>query len=276
MGSIQEELNDLLDSFGPDKSTGDGSGGAGGDLEKSVEGAQDDSETAAVEDVESREADKQGHEKATVVEAVEDKSASTDEVAASESPSELEQLRTEKEQLLARLNEVSARSVEAETVPAEKQAVDLDFVSEEEMTDALQDRTKLNSLLNKVYSKAVEQANVGIPAVVERAVASQVSMAMAVQAFYTQNRDLLPVRNYVGQVAREVQAEHQDWPIGQILVDVEQRVRKALTLAKQKADPKSVVDDRKRPAFAKGGGSKVAPSSEQMNSLQKEIAELAI
>lgn len=160
-----------------------------------------------------------------------------------------------------------------------------EFVTEAEFGDALINREALNSLLIKVYNKAivaareeaakvkdkaVEDALLRTPDVVAKLVENKLAMERAVNDFYKQNPHLANYKQYVGMVATRLRAEHPDWDLAKLTEDVAETASKELGL---KAGSTIVDKGGRKPAFAekpKGG----KPSAENLTGLEKEISDL--
>jgi hypothetical protein len=112
-----------------------------------------------------------------------------------------------------------------------------------------------------------------VPSIVGNQVRQMVALNRAVEEFYRDNEDLLPVRSVVGAVSNQVTAEHPDWSLKQVLDESNERSRKILRMPKisEKGGDKVV-----RPTFAKSGSSsaKGKASAVAKTELQQEIDEL--
>jgi cobalamin biosynthesis protein CobT len=109
-----------------------------------------------------------------------------------------------------------------------------------------------------------------IPGVVANQVRQVSVLTNAVNQFYRENEDLLPVRKAVGAVANQVVAEHPDWDLPKIMAESADRTRKILKIKKPKK-----LSNVVKPSFAKSkGGGKERKPKVKVSKLQSEIDEI--
>lgn len=158
--------------------------------------------------------------------------------------------------------------------PAVPRADAIGFVSNDEYEDVVTDPVRFNEALNRVYDQAIRYMTSSIPELVGNLVNRQANMRQLVDDFYKENSDLVPMKNYVGYVANELQAKHPDWPYDKLLNEVSVDVRKRLNTSKR-AEQAEAAAQVARPAFAKKPGTKGRSAVEKpLNELEGDISEL--
>lgn len=112
-------------------------------------------------------------------------------------------------------------------------------------------------------------------------ISTQTTLKESVTKFYNDNKDLLPVRNYVGQIASSVTSEHPEFTIAQVLEESRNIVRSTLNLPEivvpatepGPGDPAPVASkDRKKPVLP-GSGNATRKSTPKGSKLEEEIAD---
>jgi hypothetical protein len=209
----------------------------------------------------------------------------------SEPEDELTSLKKQNELLLQRLEELAsgkpAASSPVTTPPKEKEEPkeddDIKFINEDtQLDDLLDDRNKLNKLLNVVYKRGLEASRGllptieekilrGLPRTIMAQVQQQAYMQAAVDNLFKEYPALNPVRKTVGAIATEVAAEHADWPLDKVFTEAAERAHKVLGIKKEVI--RREEGKTKNPAFidASSGRNK---ESDTRTSMQKEIDEL--
>lgn len=199
--------------------------------------------------------------------------------------------------LIERINELSARIQAPQTAVEEKaeatskeeeavkDAVDevTKFIKDDEnLDDILDSKEKLNALLNKVATAAIskmqgntESLKDSVMTTMPQTIMSQIQMQMslqeAVKSFYEEHPQLASVKQFVGTVANELQAQHKDWSVEQIFKETAKKSYETLGIKKQAV--KKLVSKGGDAAFVKGSGAR-QPAEKADNSLQAEIDEL--
>lgn len=160
----------------------------------------------------------------------------------------------------------------------------IQFVDQESFEEATSSPEGLNALLTKAVALATdegerrgyERAIRETPALVEQLTEKSVGAREAVRDFLSANKDLIPVRAFVGLVTNELRAANPDWPLEKLFNKAGEVVRERLKLSKVAEE----INDEKgsdegNPAFPqRGTKSDRGTTKSKLTSLQKEIAEL--
>lgn len=224
--------------------------------------------------------------------------ASAPEGTAAEPPAAVDERDNIISALRAQLEEVSAKLVQAPGQPAP--AVDglpaaapdpaaqpaadvpvLEFVKDDAAFDeALKSHTNFNRLLTGVVYKSIESTLRSVPAIVTRLADQQITARSAINEFYSNNKDLVPVKGFVGTVAQDMAAKNPTWKIDDLLANLGKEVRTRLKMggsailnAPQGA-PGVPPPPANGPAFAGTGGGANRTVSDQRSTLQKDIDDL--
>jgi len=154
----------------------------------------------------------------------------------------------------------------------------IEFVkTEEEYSDILTDRNKLNQLLNQVYTsgfaRARETVLQEIPSVVTPAIRQEITKTTLLEGWRRNNPDLLDKMDYVTMVAQQLAAQHQsdpswDWP--NLFEELGPAVRQRLGVAK----PSAEAAKQKKPAFANAKQATRKPSPKEISDAEKQLAWL--
>ena len=190
-----------------------------------------------------------------------------------EEPDELTTYKTQNAALLERLNVIEGKQKPAEVIKEEEPPAEVSFLGEEDDIDSyLNDKTKLNGLLVKVYNKALADAgtqfNGNVPSVVVEQIQKHMILKEGIDEFFSANKDLVPVRKTVGAITNEIVAEHDDWTLKEVLVETEKRSRETLGIKKK------VETTRERnPALVDKGSSR-KKVTDQRSPVQKEVDDL--
>lgn len=131
------------------------------------------------------------------------------------------------------LNRRSTREPETkvDTTPQPQKVVALPFVkNEKELEEVLDSPAKYNKHLTQVYAKVMEDMMGLLPGMINPLVTHYVTVSRAAQTFFTENQDLLPYRDYVGDTVNEVRAEMPEAAFEQVMGEAEKRVRARLQL----------------------------------------------
>jgi len=155
-----------------------------------------------------------------------------------------QRLAKENEELRQQMVELAGRVVEGPKPPTKTpeqiehdrvqaaRAV-LGFIKNPEQYDEVfKSHENFNALLTSVVNTAVERAIRMIPQVTTQYVDQQFTLRTAASDFYRENEDLLPHKKYVGFITNEVQAEHPDWALPELLTEAEKITRTRLKLPK--------------------------------------------
>jgi len=213
--------------------------------------------------------------------------------------SEIELMKEENAALKAHIEEIVGKLAgpkEVKPVSEEERAAQveaakrqvLQFVDSNETFDTVMSDVKnFNALLTAVVNTSVERSLRMIPQVVTSVVDQTVNMKTAVADFYRANGDLVPHKKYVGFIANEVTAEHPDWQLEAVLVEVENQARGKLRLPKreviesQQNIPAPMGESTAKannPGFVpgSGGGGRrgSASSSGNLTKIEKDILDI--
>lgn len=159
---------------------------------------------------------------------------------------ELELLKEENAKLLAQMNEIAGRVVAPKPVEKTPEQVRLEeehqkqqakqvlafLPSEEVFDEVLKNKDNFNALLTGVVNAAVERSLRLMPQLATQIVDQKVTMTNIVRDFYTDNKDLVPYKQFVGYTTNEVAAQHPDWTLTQILEETEKVVRDRLKMGR--------------------------------------------
>lgn len=155
------------------------------------------------------------------------------------------------------------------------------FKDEAEVDAALKDAGSFNKFLNNflrqvepiITQRAVSQALQAVPEVSMRVSTDQINMMSTIQAWYSQNPDLLPFREFCGVIAKEVAAKDPSMSMVKALEETEKEVRSRLRIVKPTivapvtpggAPPAS-------PGFTPGGRGGGGAPAPPMDTVQKDI-----
>ncbi len=153
----------------------------------------------------------------------------------------------------------------------------------------MKDSNNFNALLTTVVNTAVERSLRLMPQIATQLVDQQITLKTVVNDFYTDNKDLVPHKKYVGFVSNEIASQHPDWGLTQILQETEKEVRNRLRLSRvadnavpgqtrvQQIERSAARTGIVNPGFVPGGGGgrKGSASSDGNLSIQeKDILSL--
>ena len=164
------------------------------------------------------------------------------------------------------------------TIPAVAPPGPTNYLEGLDIEQLLDDPAKLNEVLNSVANnartgasqQAVQQVLQSIPEMVVGYITRHTAMTNLVNDFYREHPDLANVKQTVGAIANDVQAEHSDWNAESIFSETADRTRKFLGIKQEQKV--QVKKTERKPAFAKARGArKEAP---KVTGLQKELNEL--
>jgi hypothetical protein len=250
-----------------------------------VEEDEDDTEEEVEEEV-SEEEPAEEEEDRTSAEEAEEEEPGTDEDEEHEADSEVTELRSQLNEMTALLNQAGIQlpgtqppaTPAAETPPAAAhQPMTLEelVILEEDIDfdDVMNDRetfvNTMRSILGRYRQVLAQDFARGIPGVVAQQVQQVTTLRSAVDQFYVENEDLLPIRKTVGAVANQVVAEHPDWQLPQIFEESAKRTRKLMKLNPKKKTKKVVT-----PSFAKKGKKSSRKPKPKVSKLQREIDDV--
>jgi hypothetical protein len=216
---------------------------------------------------------------------------------------EIEKVKKENEELKKHLEEIAERVIAPKPQPQTEQEIAaqkaeqdrqakqiLKFLPSDEVFDeVMKDSNNFNALLTTVVNTAVERSLRLMPQIATQLVDQQITLKTVVNDFYTDNKDLVPHKKYVGFVSNEIAAQHPDWGLAQILQETEKEVRNRLRLSRvadnavpgqtrvQQIERSAARTGIVNPGFVPGGGGgrKGSASSDGNLSIQeKDILSL--
>ena len=116
--------------------------------------------------------------------------------------------------------------------PAPAPAPEEFIKTDDEFEEVLNDRSKFNATMNKIYEAGRQSILVSLPSLVEPFIAERVDIVTKVNSFYKDNPDLKPFMAFVGTVANELQGKHPDYPLDKLLSETESEARKRLKMTR--------------------------------------------
>lgn len=217
--------------------------------------------------------------------------------------SEVEKIKKENEELKKHLEEIAERIIAPKPQPKTEQEIAaqkaeqdrqakqiLKFLPSDEVFDeVMKDSNNFNALLTTVVNTAVERSLRLMPQIATQLVDQQITLKTVVNDFYTDNKDLVPHKKYVGYVSNEIASQHPEWGLAQILQETEKEVRNRLRLSRvvdntapgqtrvQQIERSAARTAPVNPGFVPGGGGgrKGSASSDGNLSIQeKDILSL--
>ncbi len=194
---------------------------------------------------------------------------------------EINKLRQENEELKNKILNTNFLPVPKDKKVEDTETIsDEDFIGEDDLDELYRDSKRLNTLLNKVYKKGVENGRHftrkqseellrSVPEVVKNNIALNATLKTVSEKFYADNSDLVPFKKVVGTVFEEVAALNTDKSYKEILPKVADEVRKRLDLVKKTTINKSSVSSL---PSKKSGPRQTAPPSP--DPLTKELMDM--
>jgi hypothetical protein len=151
------------------------------------------------------------------------------------------------------------KDAQGNIIPPTPQKIEpFQFVKDDaEFDEALKSSDNFNKLLTGVMYKAIESTLRVVPKLVVNLADQQITTRSAIQEFYTENKDLLPNKAYVGVIADELAAKNPTWKLDELLKNLGGEVRSRLKLTAPGSAPivpPINTPPPNTPAFAGGGG----------------------
>ncbi len=162
-----------------------------------------------------------------------------------------------------------------------------EFVNQESFEEATSSPGGLNALLARVVEVATQEgARIGYerairetPALVDSMTEKTMNTREAVRDFLSENKDLIPVRAYVGLETNKLRAENPDWPLEKLFNEAGKAVRERLKFSKVVEEVNEDKSTEDKAAFTKrgagGGGKGRSDTKSKLTPLQEEINDLA-
>lgn len=191
-------------------------------------------------------------------------------------------LKTENEGLKKIKEKATPKTSPPHTEPPIEEA---DFLGDvEDVEDLINDKKKLNTLLNTVYKRGVETAAKRhgkppeiSPEMLRSSVESVIEIQKATNEFYTKNKDLEPFKKVVSTVFGELTQQHSDWKPEKLLDETGTETRRRLGLKPSaSAQPNKGDKSKVKPPVLPPGskGSRQSRQKPEPSQMQKEIDEM--
>lgn len=130
---------------------------------------------------------------------------------------------------------------------------------------------KLAEMINHQKESIREGILRDLPTVATNVTRQQMVLAKAVDAFYSENPDLVPYANMVGAMANKIVAADPAKPLPELFEAAASEVRKQLGMKKDAAKKKA---NSTPPAFPKGGGSRTGGGPQIVDPLKNDLAKM--
>ena len=260
--TIQNELDDMLNAFGPEKPEGE-------EEEKAVEIPEPEPSKEEQGLGATDEGNFKPKEEPTPEVKEEEVVEEKEEVESPEPPPDKD---AELLELRAKIAELEASQRKPKEEPKKEEPVkELDFLTSDVDIDELyRDPKELNKLLNKVYQQASNDVKKGTdPSQFIEVINTYNTMKETVENFYTENEDLKPFKKVVSAVFEDVAANNADKPYQEVMASVAAETRKRLGLpleAKLTEKPKETPKPPRLPSAKKSAEPKESPAPDPLQS----------
>ena len=196
---------------------------------------------------------------------------------------EKELLKKQNELLLKRVEELAPGSVVPKVVkPDDKKADDkvdeLDVIGDLDIDEVVSDKKLFNQVVGIIIKAAREQARNEVMTALPQSVSGHVTQQMMIQkttdAFYDENKDLMPVRKTVAYVAAEIYAGKPDIDMKTLYIEAAKKTRELLGMREPVVEVKDEGNVRRRnPEFPSSskGGNRGKKSGGEVDAVQKDI-----
>ncbi len=184
---------------------------------------------------------------------------------------------------IPKVDDKSKEKVETE-VKVEAPVVDpgkpIDFVGDLDIDDVASDKETLNKVLNEVMKHATVNiaTNVlkSIPGIVMNQTAEHMNIKTATDEFYGENKDLLPVRNVVANVANQLHADSPDLTIPEIFTQAAVKTREVLGMKKQAEKVVERANKKRTPSLVKKvtSSDRTTKTGQPSSTLQSEVDDI--
>jgi hypothetical protein len=155
------------------------------------------------------------------------------------------------------------------------------FKDEAEVDAALKDAGSFNKFLNNflrqvepvITQKAVFKAAQMIPEVSMNVANDQIAMLSTVKAWYDDNPDLLPFKEFCGMIAKDITAKDPTITMSKALAETEKEVRSRLRIVKPTNTAPVTPSGAPlgSPGFTPGGGAGGGGAAPVLDKVQKDI-----
>ena len=198
---------------------------------------------------------------------------------------EREILKRQNELLLKRVEELSSGRIIPQTVKSDDKKVDekvddLDVIGDLDIDEVVSDKKLFNQVISNVIKIVREQTKNDVLAILPQNVSGQVSQQMRIKsttdAFYNENKDLVPVKQTVAYIAAEIYAGKPDITMEALYVEAAKKTREILGMREPVAEKVIDLNVRRRsPEFPSGsrGGNRDKKSDSEIGAVQKDINE---
>lgn len=155
-----------------------------------------------------------------------------------------------------------------------------DFLTEEEFTEALENKENFNKLLNKVYKEAINASGQytlrTVPVVAKKEINEQFDIKTLIDDFWAENDDLRPHSDYVTFAMNSLYAEDPSQDYKAIFKKLGPQVRKSLGLkkGKGKAKPKVKANTKTKTGVAKATTGKKRVAPKKPRGIQGEVKDM--
>lgn len=215
-----------------------------------------------------------------------------------EEEDELTRYKREVEELRTQINELSAKKesktesetetetktkTEQETKPKSEKAKEQNFMEGIDFDEVTSDPNEFNKLLNKIYEQAVNDARESasenilrsIPDIVRTNISTVANLKAASEKFYQDNPDLQPFKGAVAAVFEEIASENPDKEFSELLGTVAEESRRRLSLQKKASTPPAdKTNTNKPPKLPKKRGRQNRSQSPDTSGIESELAEM--
>lgn len=202
--------------------------------------------------------------------------------------SEIDRLKREQVEMRQKMDEILSRQTtsapdKAETTQQPFTVEEQDFIGDTDIDSTLNDPKELNKLLNKVFQKGIEIAEMrnaeirsSLPEAIRTNVITLETLCKASEKFYDENKDLAPFKGAVASIFGEISTQHPEWDYEKLLKESEVETRKRLNLTKSVEAPMSTPPPAKDvPRLPrKGSQHRTTPDAKSSNPVLNEIAAM--
>ena len=172
---------------------------------------------------------------------------------------------------------VSEVEKKTEDLISDKDAIH-DFIKDIDMDDVSSDPKVFNKILHavvaRVQQQTTEQVLRSIPEVVMSQVRQQSYFKKMADDFYTDNKDLVNVKQVVRACAQQLQKNNPEWEIEKVFSEAATKTRETLGMSAHVIEKEEELPSADDAAFAKQKGGSKSNLKRQKSSLQTEIDEL--
>lgn len=180
-----------------------------------------------------------------------------------------------------RLNGLVKTSDNQQTVKSSKIEADIhNYLKDLDMDDVSSDPVVFNKILHavadRVQRQTTEQVLLNIPQVVLSQVQNQSYFKRMADNFYTDNPDLVNVKQVVKACTQQIQMKNPEWKLEEVLKETAKRTRETLGMVDQikQSSTSGNVPSLHAAAFGHSRSSSAANLKQQKSALQRELDEI--